>query len=348
MLTVAVLFGGRGVERAVSCLSADAVLSHIPADRFRALPVGIDAVGNFWLYEGDLCKIADGSWETDARKKWIFPIRRDGRGFFQTQDEEISVDAVLPILHGDGGEDGSIQGLFSVTGIPYAGADVLGSSLCFDKVTAKRIAESQNVPVVPWISVMPGTSVENLKRRIRQKFGVRPFPLFVKPSALGSSVGAAKVRTYRGLLEAISLAAPYGEVLIEKFIGKKREIEIAFSDGDLPLYSEPGEIRSKHGFYDYREKYETNTARIGKAHLSRDTEARIYRYARNLLSPLHIRDLCRFDFFLTDDGMIYFNEVNTMPGLTEVSLYPKLLKEAGIPFEALIERWVGAALDRRI
>ncbi len=348
MLKIAVLFGGRGAERAVSCRSCATVLSHISDRYYHVVPIGIDAVGNFWLYGGEISRIADGSWETDENREWTFPVRQDGRGVFRTRNEDITVDAVLPILHGDDGEDGKIQGLLDTVGIPYAGAGVLGGALCFDKAATKRIAESLHIPVVPWISVVSSMPTETVKRKVRQKFGARPFPLFVKPSSLGSSIGTAKVCSFRGLFEAIALAAPYGEVLIEKYVGHKREIEIAYLDGDLPLFSEAGEIRVGKGYYDYREKYEKHDAKIGKASLDTETQERLYRYAKTLLAPLHIRDLCRFDFFLTGDGIVYFNEVNTMPGLTDISLYPRLMTDAGISPEALIERWVALALDRRI
>ncbi len=348
MLTLAVLFGGRGTEHDVSCKSAAAVLSHISRTRFRVIPVGIDRQGNCWLTDAAGEKISDGSWETDGQKRWTFPVRIDGKGVFQTQEGTLDVDVVLPILHGDCGEDGKWQGLFETVGIPYVGADALCGALCFDKVLTKRLAEQLHIPVVPWLSFAPDASFDTLKSRVKEKFGKRPFPLFVKPSSLGSSIGGAKVRTFSALFAAFQNAASYGEVLVEDYVAKKREIEVAYLDGDLPLFSKPGEIRSKHGFYDYREKYEKPTAKIGLARLNGQTEERLYRYAKQLLLPLHLRDLCRFDFFLTQDGRLYFNEINTMPGMTFVSLYPKLLKEAGLSMEALIERWVALARGRRV
>lgn len=334
-LCIAVLFGGRGAEHDVSVRSAEDVLSHMPP-AYTVLPVLIRKDGTFT--------------HADTGEE-VFPVKfGDTAGFLFRKDGRIQpVDVVFPVLHGDFGEDGRVQGLLSCAGLPFVGADVLCGALCMDKILTKRLARGRGVPVVPFVALSRGTPDKAVYRMVTETFGIHPYPLFVKPSALGSSVGAAVVGNGAELLRAVREAEVYGEVLVEEYLARIRELEVGWLDGAVPMFSDVGEITSAEGFYDYSEKYEKQSADIRlPAELSDETADAVYRYAADMVRTVGARDLCRVDFFLAEDGRLYFNEINTFPGFTDISLYPRMFARMGLSQTALITRLAESAYARRI
>lgn len=349
-LRVAVLFGGCGAEHAVSCASAASVLTDGCDGTWSPIPVYIARDGAWYLFRGAPAALAEGAWQPkEGELVPTFPVRLgDGRGLL-TEGHLMPVDVALPVLHGDGGEDGVVQGLLSAVGLPFVGADTRTGALCTDKAVTKTLAAACGIPVTPSVTVRRTASFGDALRALTQVFGDTPPPLFVKPTSLGSSVGAARADSKEALRRAFTAARAYGDVLIEQYLSPVEELEIAYFGTNPPLYSEIARVVSADGFYDFHEKYEGHTARITvPAPLPSDCERTLYRYARLLTEAVGARDLCRIDFFRTPDGALYFNEINTLPGFTASSLYPQLLARMGIPFQNLVARLVRTAYARGV
>ena len=343
---LALLFGGAGCEHSVSCTSAAAFLSHIDRAANAVYPVGITREGGWYFYTGDEAHIADGSWSADAAHLTpTFPVRIGRESGFRRRGRLLHVDAAIPVLHGDFGEDGVVQGVLKAAGIPFVGCDVTAGALCADKALTKRLAASLGIPVVPY-EVAEDGDAEAVLSAVRRRLC---FPLFVKPALLGSSVGAAVARTPEEFLPAYRDAARHGKVLIESYLSPIRECEIAFLDGDLPVLSAPGEIVSAAGFYDFSEKYQSATASVSTcASLPDAVRERMTSDSLRLIRLLGVRDLCRADWFYTADGRLYFNEINTFPGFTDASLYPRLIAGMGISYDALVARLIERAVHRSV
>lgn len=346
--TIALLFGGKGEEHAVSCRSAAAVYKHLRPDRYRVILIGIDREGDFFFYNGD----GAGLDVADFRKQGehllkTFPIRLGSQSGFYSPKGTVRVDLALPILHGRGGEDGEIQGLLSAAGIPFVGCDAVASSVCFDKEYTKRIAEAAGVPTVRGISVYPEETVASVTARVNDFFSPDQ-RLFIKPARQGSSIGASVVNSREALARGKDLACAYGKALVEEYIEEKRELEVALlqKEGKL-LFAGPGEILCGAPMYSFREKYESgDSAALPHAALPASVRATLLGYCETLAAALSLRSLSRLDFFLTPEGEIYFNEVNTLPGFTETSLYPKLWEAEGLSFSSLLDILIGEALAR--
>lgn len=348
---IAVLYGGRGQEHAVSLASARAILSWLDRDKFDPLPVMITQEGDFFLCRGACVPLPDVV-RPDCRMTPTFPVRLAGVSGFLDGQHILPVDAVLPCLHGDYGEDGRIQGLLDCAKIPYPGAGCTAGAVAADKALTKAAAKSLGIPTLPWLLFSGKESEDEALAAVTETFGDgTSFPtLFLKPNALGSSVGASPVRKKEDFSSAYRAAARYGRVLVEPLLSRPRELEVAaLLTGEAPVLSSPGEILSGGDFYSYDEKYRTGTARISLSPtLGEETEARLFADSLALLSLLGCEGAARVDYFLTDDGSLYFNEINTFPGFTEISLYPRLMERAGIPPKELLTKLTEAALDRRV
>ena len=345
---IALLFGGKGEEHAVSCRSAAAVYKNLSSERYRVLPIGIDREGDFFFYHGDCTRLG----EEDFRKQSelllpTFPIRLGSRSGFYSTEGTVFVDLALPILHGRGGEDGEIQGLLSAAGIPFVGCDCVTSGVCFDKEYTKRVAEAVGVPVVRGVSLPPDEDAAAALERVYGAFSETE-KIFIKPARQGSSVGACVAKCKEELPRCRDLACVYGKALAEEYIEEKRELEVALlqRDGKF-LFAGPGEIVSRAPLYSYREKYESGTARVRvRADIPAQTKKTLFGYSEALAAALSLRGLSRLDFFLTPDGSLYFNEVNTLPGFTEASLYPALWEAEGLAFPQLLDILIGEAIAR--
>jgi D-alanine-D-alanine ligase len=346
-LRVGVLFGGRSGEHEVSLASAASVIRGLDPDKYEPVPIGITKEGHWLVGAGAqkmLPEVLKGGQRvmmtadpTDAAL-----VRLDGSGGGQR------LDVVFPVMHGTYGEDGTIQGLLDLAGLPFVGAGVLGSAIAMDKDVAKRLLQVAEIPVVPWIAV-PRADWERepkeVQRSIERKF---KYPVFVKPATLGSSVGMTKVHSREELAPALNLAAEFAmKILVERAM-VAREIEVAVLGNSEPAASIPGEIVPHREFYDYQAKYlEEGTQLLIPAKLKPGQVNKIQALALAAFRALELSGMARVDFFLEKKGgKIFLNEANTIPGFTSISMYPKMWEASGIPFRELIDKLIALALEQ--
>ena len=350
-LSVCVLFGGISPEHEVSLRSAESVLNNIDHSKYNIFPVGITKDGDWILYQGkDYSKLPTGEWRScpDNRRATISPVR--GQGLLSFEGDCVvreRIDVVFPVLHGENGEDGAMQGLLQMAGIPYVGPHVAASATAMDKTLTKLVADSVGVPQAAWQLVRRGELENHMENTLDTlEFRFR-YPMFVKPAGTGSSVGVSKAKEREGLRQALLKAAEYDEkILVEEFI-HGREIEVAVMGNDNPVASICGEIDSGVEFYDYDAKYitDTSTAYI-PARIPADVEEVVRESAVKIYSAIGCQGLSRVDFFVTyDENRVVFNEINTIPGFTSISMYPKLFAASGIPYSQLIDELIRLALE---
>lgn len=349
-LKVAVLFGGQSGEYEVSLRSATSVIHHMDLSKYDLYLIGISKNGKWALFEGDIDKIQTGEWEKEARPV-VFPGDPTYRGFIVLDEPHrvYPVDVVFPIMHGPHAEDGTIQGLLELANIPYVGCGVLASSTGMDKGIAKDIFASKNLPQGEYMVIIRNdfeAAPDDFIEKIERKFS---YPVFVKPVNMGSSVGISKARNRSELIEGISLAGRYDrKIIIEEFING-REIECAVLGNDHPKASIVGEIIPCNEFYDYNAKYfdDGKSILIIPADLPEEKSEEIRRYAIEAYKALDCSGLSRVDFFVDKvTGRVYINEINTMPGFTSISMYPKLWEATGIAYSELIDTLIELAFER--
>ncbi len=338
-ITVALIFGGRSAEHEVSLISASAVHKNLDKSKFEVRSIYITKDGLWKIVPAPALRPADlAGGEAFPFLPW------DAPGLA----ERVPADIYFPVLHGPCGEDGTVQGLLEMAGVPYVGAGVLGSALGMDKASAKTLLQERGLPVVPWLGVRETEWSEDragILRRVRRQFAL---PFFVKPSNLGSSIGITKVKERAETEAALDTAFRYdAKALVEKGI-KGREIECSVLGNDLAEASLPGEVIPSREFYDYRDKYlDGRTGFVVPARLPRVLTSRVRRLAVEAFRALDGAGMARVDFFLEDrTGRLFLNEVNTIPGFTEISMYPRLWEASGLPFPGLVERLVALGLER--
>lgn len=336
MKRIGVLFGGKSGEHEVSLLSATSVIEAIDRKKYDVVMIGITKTGQWKLYEGDVSHLADGSWE-------------DGASDIEISDLKKLADFALPVLHGPYGEDGTIQGLFEMLDVPYAGCGVLSSALCMDKVSAKKIFERMGLPTARYKLVYAEDVKEDIDSVTREIEAELPYTLFVKPSNMGSSVGISKVRNTEELRAALTLAGKYDRrIIIEEGINC-REVETGVLGNHKPEVAAVGEIVAKLDFYDYTAKYtdDAGTELSIPAKLPAATYEEIRSLASKAYMALDCSGFARIDFFVDKDtGEVYINEINTIPGFTKYSMFPLMWKEAGLSFRELVERIVDLGYER--
>ena len=345
-LRVGVLFGGRSGEHEVSLASAASVIRGLDPDQYEAVPIGITKDGHWLVGEGAvkmLPEVLKGGRRVmltaDPTEAALVPLDR-GAGAQR-------LDVIFPVMHGTFGEDGTIQGMLELAGLPYVGAGVLGSAIGMDKDVSKRLCQEAGIPVVPWVTIQRWTwekEPEAVRAEIEGKF---EYPVFVKPATLGSSVGMSKVHNAEELAPALNLACEYGmKILVEKAV-TAREIEVSVLGNHEPQASVPGEIVPHREFYDYTAKYlEDGTQLIIPAALKPSQVTRIQSLALKTFRTLGLSGMARIDFFLEKKrGKLYLNEANTIPGFTSISMYPKLWEASGISFRELIDKLIDLALE---
>lgn len=358
---VLVIFGGKSSEHEISRISAASIIKNINSEKFDVFMMGITKEGKWLPYEGPIEKISSGEWEQIAYndKTGCLPrdnvstnhvmgniLVRDGKAVL---DEKMNgIDVVFPVLHGCNGEDGTIQGFLELMGIPYVGCGVLSSAVGMDKVYAKIIFEKAGIPQADYLYFTRKEIAKeslDIVQKVEEKFS---YPVFVKPSNAGSSVGVSKAGDRDELLKALDYAAKYDrKVMVEEFING-REVECAVLGNDEPMASTVGEIVPSNDFYDYKAKYIDNKSKILiPADLPKDVMEKIRKYAVRAFKALDCSGLSRVDFFVHRETMdIYLNEINTMPGFTDISMYPVLWEEAGISYGELIEKLIDLAIER--
>jgi len=350
-LKVGVLFGGRSAEHEVSLVSAASIINALDKNKYDVLPIGITKEGR-WVSainavqllkeRAPLDNLPEHVLLPDPRKQSLVNI---STAFPQAAQH---LDVIFPVIHGTYGEDGTIQGLFELADIPYVGAGVLGSAVGMDKVVAKQLLERANIPVAPGIWFLYSNYKKHSKQYISDIEKKLRYPCFVKPPNQGSSVGITKAHNRKELHAGIELAGQYDrKVLVEKAIVQPREIEVSVLGNNDPIVSIPGEIIPSNEFYDYDAKYvDGKSTAVIPAKLSKHIVKKIQQYAVSAYGVLDCAGMARIDFLVQKNGKIFFNEINTIPGFTSISMYPKLWEASGISYSALLDRLIQLAIER--
>ena len=350
-MRVGLLFGGRSTEHEVSVVSATTIFKALDPARYTPVLIGLDQDGGWRLAEPDrdllpeaVFASPDATCSFPTLRKTLTFLAGDGRDALAAP-----LDVVFPIIHGRGGEDGSLQGLLEVSGVPYAGAGVLATALCMDKTLTKRVLRDGGVPVLPSVESTRHSLLVDREPLIEEAERRFPdYPLFVKPTRTGSSVGVTKATSRLQLRQSIKEAARYDlDVLVEP-AANAREIECAILGGHDPRASVLGEIVTENEFYDYEAKYVSDTTRLViPAELPEPVSERIRELALRAFRLLKCWGMARVDFFVAGDGdEIFLNELNTLPGFTDVSMYPLLWEASGITLPHVIDRLIELALER--
>ena len=355
-LKVGVIFGGRSGEHEVSLLSAQGVMNAIDRTRYEVVPIGITKEGQ-WLASGDPYKALSSGAMAESNPALLLAEPSD-RGLMRLEDVEeeraltvvhvSQLDVVFPILHGPYGEDGTVQGLLELAGIPYVGAGVAASAVGMDKVLFKDIMVAHQVPIVPHVVVLRKVwerEPEEVLARVEAEIG---YDCFVKPANLGSSVGITKAHDRTELRAALEEAARYDRKLLVEEAIDAREIEVSVLGNDEPVASVPGEIVPCNDFYDYAAKYlDGESELLIPAPVPEETAGLIAQLAIRAYRAIDCAGMARVDFLLDrKNGELYLNEVNTLPGFTPISMYPKLWEASGLSYPELIDRLIQLALER--
>ena len=350
-LSVCVLFGGISPEHEVSLRSAESVLNNMDPEKYNIFPVGITKEGNWVLYNStDYSKLPTGEWleNPDNRRAAISPVR--GQGLLSFEGDCVvreRIDVVFPVLHGENGEDGAMQGLLQMAGIPYVGPHVSASAVAMDKTLTKLVVDQAKVVQAAWQLVRNrdlDNHMDTILDRLEEKFA---YPMFVKPAGTGSSVGVSKAADRDALRRALLAAGTYDDkILVEEFI-HGREVEVAVMGNDSPVASVCGEIDSGAEFYDYDAKYVTDTSvAYIPARISEDVAEQVRDAAVKVYRAIGCQGMSRVDFFVTyEDDRVVFNEINTLPGFTSISMFPKLFGASGIPYPELIDQLLQLAME---
>ena len=349
-IKVAVLFGGQSSEHSVSELSVTNVLSQMDTDKFEPYMVGITTEGKWYLYEGEIKDIRECGWEKSDKITPAFIAPDASMGGLVVMREKgieiLPIDVCYPVLHGKWGEDGTIQGLCALAKLPCVGPDMLSSAICMDKTIAKVMFKYLNIPQADWVTVYK-RDLKEPSMRIAEIEGKLGYPVFVKPANAGSSVGIAKAKNREDLMKALEVAAEHDDkILVEEFI-KGHEVESApLGNGDRIFVPMPGEVISANEFYDFEAKYQIESTIRIPADLKPEVADLVRMYAKKIFAGIGLSGQSRIDFFVTDDDRVLINEVNTLPGFTDISMYPKMLEKGGVPQKELITNLIELALDK--
>jgi len=351
MKNLCVIFGGRSPEHDISRLSVTSVLNNLDNTKYNIDVIGITKKGEWYLYAGEYKNITDGSWEKDTQNKKkaiISPDAGDKAIIVFEEDNRISYiypDVVFPVLHGEYGEDGTIQGLFELADIKYVGMDVLASANAMDKLYTKIVFANAGIPQADWVEIRKNDDIPMKMDEIEQKLG---YPCFVKPSRTGSSVGVGKAHDRNELKLAIENALKFDrKVLVEENIDG-HEVECSVLGNEDVKAGEVGEIVPMVEFYDFDAKYVDNSTELKiPAEIPAKTREAIREYAIKAFKALDGQGLSRVDFFVKrDSGEIVLNEINTLPGFTNISMYPKLWEAAGLGYGDLLDSLIELAQER--
>ena len=347
--TIAVLFGGQSSEHVVSCMSAANVIDQIDKDKYDLLLIGITEEGE-WILTPSVEEIRNDTWRggrthavlsPDATKKCVIISEGDAT-------KEVRVDVVFPVLHGLRGEDGTVQGLLELARIPYVGCGVLASAVCMDKAVANALFDAAGIPHTKWLSACRWEIESDLDGVCDGAIAKLGWPIFVKPANAGSSVGITKAHDRDELKQAIALALENDhKVVFEAFVDG-HEVECAVIGSDPAVATRPGEILAGAEFYTYDDKYKNGVSQVViPARLSEEKLDEVKTYAAMAYTALNCEGLARCDFFVEHGtNRVMINEINTFPGFTPISMYPKLMEHEGTPVPALIDHLIELALER--
>lgn len=353
-LRIGILFGGKSQEHEISLLSACNIVNALDKKKYEVILIGVDKEQGQWYIQEPYSTLPHQQPEKLMvvshlnNLVTLMPSHSKNHTLLtglMTKEQLTVIDVIFPVLHGPFGEDGTIQGLLKLAHVPFVGSDIMSSAICMDKDVSKRLVQAMGILTPSFKTIyrydLPHLDIETLLKEIG-------LPCFVKPANLGSSIGITKVKTKSDLLPAIQHAFQFDrKVLVEKAI-EGREIECAILGNDQPIAAIPGEIIPHAEFYDYQAKYEDPEGAevLAIADLSADIQEKIQRLALQIFRCLDCSGLARVDFFLTQNGEIYFNEINTLPGFTQISQYPKMWEASGISYSELLDRLIQLALDK--
>ncbi|NIP38115.1 MAG: D-alanine--D-alanine ligase [Candidatus Dadabacteria bacterium] len=345
---IAVIFGGKSVEHEISIISAKSILNNLDKRKYIPVPIFIDKKG-VWRKA-----VIKNSELAVNRKSYLTPLVRSNKPALleiapNKYPRRIHIDCAFPILHGTYGEDGAIQGLFEIMNTPYVGANVHGSAIGMDKISMKSVLKDYGIPVVDFTAFDKGAwenSSNSLLGKIRTRIG---FPCFVKSANLGSSIGITKAETNSDLKKSIEYSLRFSDrILVEKAVKDPREIEVSVLGNNNPMASVPGEIVPKRGFYDYEAKYsDDSTELIAPAKLNKSVTKKLQEIAVDVFKALDCSGMGRIDFLMErKTKRIYVSEINTIPGFTQISMYPKLWELSGIKYKKLVTTLIELAIDK--
>ncbi|MGI9533392.1 MAG: D-alanine--D-alanine ligase family protein [Thermodesulfobacteriota bacterium] len=350
---IAVIYGGCSVEHEISLISAESIIKNIDLDEYEIFPVYINKSG-IWS-KGRVDELSELKNSVEAQSKYLIPSLsiNESPKFYEVDNNQIvntyPIDLAFPILHGTYGEDGTVQGLFELMGVPYVGASVIGSSVGMDKIIMKSVLNNSNLPVVDFIG-FTNSQWETDKKNIVSKIVNRiTLPCFIKSADLGSSVGISKVENEKDIEQAVEYSGKFSNrILVEKAVSNCREFEVSVLGNDEPVASLPGEIVPKREFYDYRAKYDDeSTGLIIPADLDKKLVVEMKNFAIQAFKVLSCNGMGRIDFLMDDKSKeIFISEINTIPGFTSISMYPKLWEVSGIKYHELIKKLIGLAFEK--
>lgn len=354
--TLLVLFGGRSTEYEVSLISAHSILSNIDREKYDIVTVGITKDGDWYLFDGDIADIKSGAWCADTSKlcRAVLSPSFSDKGLFVFEKDGVKlihIDVIFPVMHGANAEDGTLQGLMQLSGIPFVGCGCVTSAIGMDKGFTKLVLNNFGIPQAKCKIVLRDELLRDREAVINECETLGAYPLFVKPANAGSSVGASKAADRTALDEALTLAAEHDyKIIIEEYV-KGKEIEVAvIGNGDY-VASTCGEINPGSEFYDYDAKYsaDSNSSAIIPATIKPETAEKVREYAIKICAALGVSGLSRVDFFVSSrcgKERIIFNEINTLPGFTQISMYPKLLMHDGRSYAEIIDNLIELAVKK--
>jgi D-alanine-D-alanine ligase len=355
-IRIGIIFGGRSGEHDVSLMSARSVLSVLSPDKYEITSIGITLDGD-WVVGDDVLASLEKGETAGLTRVMLLPEPSDNTLYARLPSKSgqllrpiTQLDVVFPVLHGTFGEDGTLQGLLEMTGLAYVGAGVLGSSVGMDKGLFKDVMHAHAIPVLESIVVSRRQIETDLEPVMNQAEKLASYPLFIKPANLGSSVGVSKCQSRSDLMEGLYEAARFDRrVLIERGLEKPHEIEVSVLGNDQPQVSVPGEVIPSDEFYSYRAKYIDNLSKLSiPAPLPAQVIEQIRQIALRIYKVVDCAGMARVDFLVDrNDNSIYVSEINTIPGFTQISMYPKLWEASGLSYPALIDRLVELALERK-
>lgn len=348
-ITLAVIFGGVSSEHDISCISAKEIISNIDYEKYNIVLLGITKQGEWFIFNDDINMLEDDKWLSSKSlvRAYISPDASVG-GIVTASGDIIKLDVAFPVLHGKNGEDGTIQGLFQLAQIPFVGCNCTSSGVCMDKAIANAVADAVGIEQAKWCSFTDYEYRKNMKECIDfagQKLG---YPIFVKPANAGSSVGISKAHNDIELASALEKAfCEDKKAVLEEFIDGF-EVECAVLGNDEPIAAEVGQIVAAAEFYDFDAKYNNPQSQLHiPAEIPEEKRNEVREQAVRAYKAMGCEGLSRVDFFVTkEDGRVLLNEINTIPGQTPISMYPKLFEAIGVPYKELINRLIGYALER--
>lgn len=348
---LAILFGGKSDEYSVSLSSAAAIIKNVPEELFDVTLVGITQEGQWFLYEANADKINDDTWHKEKLSPVLLNMGSNFKGLVKLNlenntFEKIEIDCIFPVLHGRNGEDGTIQGLCQMTGIPFVGCDMTSSAVGMDKEFTHIICENAGIKTAPYVAAVNSNKL-NIKKLYDETLEKLGLPMFIKPANSGSSIGISKVRNYEEFEKGIMEAFHHDNKVVVESMIEGFEIGCAVVGNDELTIGEVDEIDTKNDFFDYVEKYSQHNSKIYcPARISDELKNEAKLIAEKTYRALGCKGLSRVDMFVTPENKIYLNEINTIPGLTDLSRYPSMLRKIGMEYKDLIVKLVELAMEK--